>query len=1054
MSKRLKRKSTIIFVVGLIAMILMGVFLTVMQSTLSLENQQADMETKLQQIDDLVKASEEDTKQTTETYDAIYQSKAESLVYLATNLEGFKPTNSLMKEYRELLDVTNVLVLDREGNQVAKARNTVADFTYPRYNQLRTVFSTGEPSEAFEVEVEDAAHRYYGAKIDAEHMFVVEQDSEELSNDIQDTSTWEGVLKNVSVGEGGYALVISDATYTFTYHPQEDLVGQDALDAGVSVESLEDKLITRMTIDGEKLYCGVTHVDDAYVVCAIPEKEILASRNVTVIMLLFIFFAVMTIIVTYGIFVWREEEAHGCIKDEEVEENPVPVVSTIPEEGFELEEGPEPEAESRQKAENPKKSGGFFYNKVIGRKTATLTIIGVIAILVISFYLQTLFVISKQAVSNEQHIAEVEQTVAQNEEMVAQLTEEYNTRYLNKCQIAAYALNRNPALINREKLAELRDVLQIQYVNVFGASGEQIESSSPFLPFHVSQDPEAQSYDFNKLLYGEEYLIQEAQNDEALNEFHQYIGVSLKDENNNANGFVQIAVRPFRLQNMLASTTVDKVLDGIKVGTEGFAFAVNKEDKTFAYYPETKYIGRDAAEYGMEEGQFTDGYCDYITIDGEKYYGSSLATDNYYIYVVVPEKEMGKNCLPIALASTGLSLLFLLIIFVILAFAEREESREESMAAEDDEDRMIEIEMPDGRMSTTETADSRWKNITIDWNEKTAEQKLGSVLRALWAVLAITICLGVIFKDTAFSSTNTFAYVLSGKWERQVNIFAITGCIIIICVISVATMAIKKVLSMLSKTFGARGETVCRLIISFLKYVSVIAMLYYCFALFGVDTKTLLASAGILSLVIGLGAKTLVSDILAGLFIIFEGEFRVGDIVTIGDWRGTVVEIGVRTTKIEDGGKNVKIISNSNVSGVINMTKRFSYAFCDVGIEYGESLERVENILEKEFPNIKRRLPAIEDGPFYKGVVSLGDNSVNIRILAQCAEGDRIQLVRDLNREMKLVFDKYDINIPFPQVVLNQPTEFAKASLYEKMRADQFNEKQKEASKEMGKEDR
>lgn len=139
-------------------------------------------------------------------------------------------------------------------------------------------------------------------------------------------------------------------------------------------------------------------------------------------------------------------------------------------------------------------------------------------------------------------------------------------------------------------------------------------------------------------------------------------------------------------------------------------------------------------------------------------------------------------------------------------------------------------------------------------------------------------------------------------------------------------------------------------------------MVYYCLMLVGVDTTTLLASAGILSIAISFGAKELVSDILSGLFIIFEGEFRVGDIIMVGDWRGTVVEIGVRTTKVEDGSKNIKVIRNSDISNVINMTKETSYASCDVGIEYGESLERVENILAKELPNIRKRLPAIIDG--------------------------------------------------------------------------------------------
>ena len=138
------------------------------------------------------------------------------------------------------------------------------------------------------------------------------------------------------------------------------------------------------------------------------------------------------------------------------------------------------------------------------------------------------------------------------------------------------------------------------------------------------------------------------------------------------------------------------------------------------------------------------------------------------------------------------------------------------------------------------------------------------------------------------------------------------------------------------------------------------------------------------------------------------------------------------------------------MTGVINMTKHKSYAACDVGIEYGESLERVESIFEEEFPNIRAHLPAIQDGPFYKGVVSLGDNSVNVRIVVQCNETDRAQLERDLNREMKLLFDKHNINIPFPQVVINKPIEFQKATVRQKIRAQIFNEEQRESAKELG----
>ena len=241
--------------------------------------------------------------------------------------------------------------------------------------------------------------------------------------------------------------------------------------------------------------------------------------------------------------------------------------------------------------------------------------------------------------------------------------------------------------------------------------------------------------------------------------------------------------------------------------------------------------------------------------------------------------------------------------------------------------------------------------------------------------------------------------------------FALTGCIMIVCVGSVVVLILREILRLLSRAMNAKGATICHLLRNFIKYLFVIAMLYYCFALFGVDTQTLLASAGILSLVIGLGAKELVSDILAGLFIIFEGEFQVGDIVTVGDWRGTVQEIGVRTTKIMDAGENVKIISNSAVSGVINMTKRNSYCYCELGLGITAeiTLERIEEVLEQELPGLKKKLPAILSGPSYNGVYSLSGSNVNVRLVAECNEADKAKLGRDMTREMKLILDKHGI---------------------------------------------
>lgn len=1021
MSNKLKRKAFLLISLEVIALVIMGIFLNTMQKNLSLKGYRNDITEENKQIQILLNEAAEEAVQTTESYDAIFQSKAASIAFMAQNNAGFEASDSKMQEYQELLGVGNILILNNRGDVIAKARDSSANFNYPRYNQLRTVFSAGVPSEAFEIESDNHFYRYYGAKINDEQMVVIEENPDELYQILDDTTSPSAIFNNVTIGQTGYVFAISAKNYLITYHSNSALIGEDALDAGIPVDELENENFTWINFNGEKMYAGISRIDETYYISAVPETEIKSSRNITVGVILFTFFAVITIVITYGIFIINDHEKKA------------------------------------KSDEDYQVKGHFIYNKSVGKKAAVLSFVGLICILIISYYMQTLFALSSQSMTNMQRVDEVESTINHYQEKIDLLTDQYNERYLGKAKLAAYILDSNPRLRNKQDLQALADTLQIQYVYVFDANGVQTATNSPYTKFQVSQDPKDQSYEFNKLLSGAEYLIQESRPDDVSGELRQYIGVSLRDGAGNANGFVQIGIRPSRLENLMENMQIDKILDGVKVGVHGFAFAVDKENHNFDYYPVHKLIGRPATEYGLSDEKFKDGYSGYMTIENQRYYGTAKETAVDFVYITVPETEIMEERIPLTLASSALSLFFLVIIFFVLAF----DVKKETINSKKDpvheifksDGRMVDVQMPDGRMAKTESAASRWMNIALNWGEKTPEQKITVVIKIILGILTIAISVVVLFKDKFFTDNSIFAYILGGQWDHGLNIFAFTMCLIVISIGLTITTIIRKILNLLSKTFGARGETVCRLLGSFIKYVSIVAIICFCLSMLGVNTTTLLASAGILSLAISFGAKELVADIISGLFIIFEGDFRVGDIIMIDDWRGTVIEIGVRTTKVEDGSKNIKVIRNSNVSNIINMTKRYSYASCDVGIEYGESLERVENIFEKEFPNIRKRLSAIQDGPFYKGVVSLGDNSVNVRIVVQCAESDRIQLERDLNREMKLIFDKYNINIPFPQVVVNQPIEFQKATEEEKETANKFAEEQKEKSKNLGNEE-
>ncbi|MBQ7373589.1 MAG: mechanosensitive ion channel family protein [Clostridia bacterium] len=319
----------------------------------------------------------------------------------------------------------------------------------------------------------------------------------------------------------------------------------------------------------------------------------------------------------------------------------------------------------------------------------------------------------------------------------------------------------------------------------------------------------------------------------------------------------------------------------------------------------------------------------------------------------------------------------------------------------------------------------------------------------LFAIGLIGAVVAIVFDAQIFGESSIFNKLISSNAVVNMLYQKVPSLIrsLQIAVISIAVYLVVSSLLLLTLRTSNRGITIARLCASFLKWALAIGALMFILNAWGIDATTLLASAGILTLIVGLGAQSLVADIVAGVFIVFEGEFQVGDIVVINNWRGTVKEIGIRTTKVVDSGGNVNIINNSEITTLINQTQEISVAKCVVGIEYSESLTRVELIIKNNLEKIKENIPLIIEGPFYKGVDLLNASSVDLLFVAKCKEEDVFQVQRDLNRELKLLFDENNVNIPFPQVVVNQAKQATEApTAKEKKQAKDFVNEQKELS--------
>jgi small conductance mechanosensitive channel len=247
-----------------------------------------------------------------------------------------------------------------------------------------------------------------------------------------------------------------------------------------------------------------------------------------------------------------------------------------------------------------------------------------------------------------------------------------------------------------------------------------------------------------------------------------------------------------------------------------------------------------------------------------------------------------------------------------------------------------------------------------------------------------------------------------------------------------------------------KTKTILSLLDGFVRYACAIVIIILILKACGVDTAALVASVGVLTLIVGLGAQPLIADIIAGIFIIFEDEYHVGEIVTINDFRGTVMEIGIRSTRLIDAAGNIKIINNSAIGDVINLSRELSLAVVDCDFPYDVPVEVLENILNDNFEKIAQNIPAIKEGPYYKGVCMYKDSNITVKIVAKCLEDDRFQVERDLNREYRRLLKENNIDISYPQVVINYSQEKEiKVSKKDKREADDFANQQKEISKKL-----
>jgi len=207
-------------------------------------------------------------------------------------------------------------------------------------------------------------------------------------------------------------------------------------------------------------------------------------------------------------------------------------------------------------------------------------------------------------------------------------------------------------------------------------------------------------------------------------------------------------------------------------------------------------------------------------------------------------------------------------------------------------------------------------------------------------------------------------------------------------------------------TGDQKGQTLAPLLQSILQYAMYFGCSVVMLGVLGVDTGPILAGAGILGLAGGLGAQSLITDVVSGFFILFENQYLVGDVVQIGDAMGRVEAVSIRLTQVRDESGKLHIIPNGQIKNVVNFSKSYVNAVVDLKVPTTSDLDQSLRDLTEAGRRLKAARREVLTETEIKGLVELTPGDMTLRAVTRVAPGTHLAMQYEFRRYLKEVFDE------------------------------------------------
>lgn len=214
-----------------------------------------------------------------------------------------------------------------------------------------------------------------------------------------------------------------------------------------------------------------------------------------------------------------------------------------------------------------------------------------------------------------------------------------------------------------------------------------------------------------------------------------------------------------------------------------------------------------------------------------------------------------------------------------------------------------------------------------------------------------------------------------------------------------------------------KKQTIVNLISNIMRFIIVLISILIILEIYGIDTKSLVASFGVVGLVAGLALQDLLKDFIVGVSIIFEGQYSIGDWVSINGFKGEIIPSNLRTTKLKAYTGEIKMIANRNITEIVNYSLGNTNLVIDVGVAYESDIEKVRKVLDNLCASLKKEYKLKEISCL--GIQELAESSINFRLVVESNYSNQFALDRKIKEQIVLEFNKNNITIPYNQVVVH-----------------------------------